>query len=216
MIEIRNLSKYYPTKFGAKFVFRDLNIAIPDDRDVAILGGNGAGKSTLLRILGGLDQGNSGKVVTRNMLSWPLALSTGLVNEMTARENVRFVSRLYGMRANPDVEAYIAEFAELGESFDMPIGEYSSGMRSKFNFALSMGFDFDTYLIDEIMAVGDQHFKKKCRNALEQKRETSNIILVSHDMKLVREHCNAAILLAFGHGEFYESVDNAIYRYRNL
>lgn len=216
MIRVHNLSKYYPTKAGAKYVFRNLNFILPNDRDIAILGGNGSGKSTLLRIMAGLDHGTHGKIITKNLLSWPLALSTGLVQQMTGRENVRFIVRLYGMRANPDVEAYVAEFAELGAEFDEPIKNYSSGMRAKFNFALSMGFNFDTYLIDEIMSVGDVSFKKKCTRALEEKRQSANIILVSHDLATIREHCNAALLLAYGQAEFYENVENAILRYRFL
>jgi len=216
MIRLEGMSKYYPTRFGPKYVLRDLNISLPDDRDIAILGANGAGKTTLLRLLGGIDFPSYGKIHSDRFISWPLALSSGFQKNMTGRENVRFVCRVHGVRNTSAIEEYVQEFCELGESFDLPVGSYSSGMSVKYSFAVSMGFDFDTYLMDEIMSVGDTAFRKKCSQALSEKRESSNIILVSHNEKTVREQCNAAILLAYGRAEFYESIDRALYRYRNL
>ncbi|MCK0067992.1 ABC transporter ATP-binding protein [Kordiimonas laminariae] len=216
MIRFENVSKYFPTRFGPKYVFKNLNVEIPSDRDVAILGVNGAGKSTLVRLLGGTDFPSLGRIVTDRFISWPLGLGAGFQASMSGRENVRFVCRIHGIRNTRDYEDFVLEFSEIGRSFELPVGSYSSGMRAKFGFAVSMAFDFDTYLIDEIMAVGDQAFKKKCSATLTEKRETANIVLVSHDEKIVREHCNAAILLAYGGAEYYESVDRALFRYRNL
>lgn len=216
MIKLQNVSKYYPTRFGPKYVFKNLNISIPDDRDIAILGVNGAGKSTLLRLIGGIDFPSSGKIKSDRFISWPLALSSGFQKLMTGRENVRFVSRIHGVRKTHEVEEFVKEFSELGDNFELPVGGYSSGMKAKFSFAVSMGFDFDTYLMDEIMSVGDARFREKCETAITEKRESSNIILVSHQMNTIRKHCNAAILLAYGRAEFYESVDRAIYRYKKL
>lgn len=216
MIKLDNVSKYYPTRFGPKYVLRDINVEIPSDRDIAILGANGAGKSTLLRLLGGIDFPSKGKILSKRFISWPLGLSTGFQKKMTGRENVRFICRIHGITETRDIEDYVLEFSELGNAFDLPVGGYSSGMRAKFGFSVSMGFDFDTYLMDEITAVGDQHFRKKCSQAMSEKRETSNIILVSHDVSLMQELCDAAILLAYGRADFYESVDQAIYRYKNL
>jgi len=216
MIRLEGVSKYYPTRFGPKYVLRNLNIDIPGDRDVAILGSNGAGKSTLLRLLGGIDFPSQGRIISKRFISWPLGLASGFQKRMTGRENVRFVCRIHGINETADIENYVLEFSELGRAFDLPIGGYSSGMRAKFGFAVSMGFDFDTYLMDEITAVGDQHFRKKCSQAMSDKRESSNIILVSHDLSLIKEQCNAAILLAYGRADFYESVDQAIYRYKNI
>ena len=213
MISLQNISKYYPTRFGPNYILKDLNIDIPDDRDIAILGRNGSGKTTLMRIIGGIDHPNKGRVVSNRFISWPLGIGTGFNGVMTGRENVRYVCRIHGVKETKHVEAFVREFSEIGENFDLPIGGYSSGMRMRYGFAVSMGFDFDTYLMDEIMAVGDAEFKQKCSETLKQKRSTSNIILVSHNMDIVREHCNAAILLAYGRAEFYESVDQAIYRY---
>jgi capsular polysaccharide transport system ATP-binding protein len=216
MIRLEHVSKYYPTRFGPKYVLKDLNIDLPDDRDIAILGENGAGKSTLLRLLGGIDFPSHGNIHSDRFISWPLALSSGFQRGMSGRENVRFVCRIHGIRETGSIEEFVKDFSGLGESFELPVGSYSSGMGSKYGFAVSMGFNFDTYLIDEITAVGDADFRKKCKQALIEKRETSNIILVSHDENMVREQCNAAILLAYGRAEFYESVDYALYRYRNL
>ncbi|UTW56253.1 ABC transporter ATP-binding protein [Kordiimonas sp. SCSIO 12610] len=213
MISLKNVSKYYPTRFGPNYILKDLNIDIPDDRDVAILGKNGAGKTTLMRMIGGIDFPTRGKIVSDRFISWPLGIATGFNAVMTGRENVRYVCRIHGIKDTRPVEEFVREFAEIDDNFDLPIGGYSSGMRMKYGFAVSMGFDFDTYLMDEIMAVGDAAFKQKCSDTLKNKRSTSNIILVSHNMDIIREHCNAAIFLAYGRAEFYESVEQAIYRY---
>lgn len=216
MIRLESVSKYYPTRFGPRYVFKDMNLSLPDDRDIAILGQNGAGKSTLLRLIGGIDFPSSGKIVSDRFISWPLALGSGFHKAMTGRENVRFVCRIHGVEDTAEIEEFVKEFAEIGNNFELPVGSYSSGMRTKFSFAVSMGFDFDTYLMDEILAVGDAAFKRKCNEALAAKRENANIILVSHNEDNIREHCNAAILLAYGRVEFYESVERALYRYQRL
>jgi capsular polysaccharide transport system ATP-binding protein len=216
MISLENVSKYYPTRFGPKYVLRDLNVNIPDDRDIAILGANGAGKSTLLRMIGGIDFPSSGTIRSDRFISWPLALQSGFQGVMTGRENVRFICRIHGVRETAEIEEFVKDFCELGDNFELPVQSYSSGMRSKYGFAVSMGFDFDTYLIDEIMSVGDESFRKKCEKAITEKRESANIILVSHNVGTLQKHCNAAILLAYGRAEFYESVDRAIFRYKSL
>ena len=216
MIALNNVSKYFPTKYGAKFVFRNLNLILPADRDIGVLGRNGAGKTTLMNMLARVDFPTEGEILTDRFISWPLGLSSGLANTATGRENVRFVHHLYGMRSHPNIEQYVKDFAELGREFDMPINSYSSGMRVRYNFALSMGFNFDTYLVDEAMAVGDASFKRKCREAFAAKREVSNIILVTHQMNNVREHCNAAVVLANGRADFYEDIEEAIWRYERL
>lgn len=216
MIRLEKLSKYFPTRFGPRYIFRDLDLVLPGDRDIAILGKNGAGKSTLMNILGGLEAPSAGRVVTDRVISWPLGLVTGFQPDMTGRENVRFICRVLGVTETAEVEDYVKEFSEVGDDFELPVGGYSSGMRSRYNFAVSMGFDFDTYLLDEIMAVGDAAFRKKCDITLDQKRESANIIMVSHQAGAIRRHCNAAILLAYGRAEFYEDVDRALYRYQLL
>ncbi|MFC3051690.1 ABC transporter ATP-binding protein [Kordiimonas pumila] len=216
MIRLEHVSKYYPTRFGPKYVLKNLTFSVPDDRDVAILGVNGAGKSTLIRLLGGIDFPSHGKIHSDRFISWPLALASGFQNSMSGRENVRFVCRIHGIEKTKEIEEFVKEFSELGKSFELPVGSYSSGMKSKYSFAVSMGFDFDTYLLDEIMAVGDASFKRKCSKALADKRASANIILVSHNEGTIKEHCNAAILLAYGRAEFYESIDRALFRYQNL
>jgi len=216
VITLNSVSKYYPTRFGPRYVLKNLNFTLPDDRDIALVGANGAGKSTLLRMLGGIDFPSFGRIASDRFISWPLALASGFQGKMTGRENVRFVCRIHGVRETADIEEYVKDFSELGRNFELPVGSYSSGMRAKYSFAVSMGFDFDTYLIDEITAVGDAAFRKKCKQALEEKRSSSNVIMVSHDESTLKAQCNAAILLAYGRAEFYESVERALYRYRNL
>ncbi len=160
MIKFENVSKYYPTRFGPKYVLQNLNMVLPSDRDVAILGANGAGKTTLMRLLGGTDFPSFGQIKTDKFISWPLGLGSGFQGVMSGRENVRFICRIHGIRDTGDIEAFVHEFSELGKSFELPVNSYSSGMQAKCGFEVSRGFAFDTYLLDAIMAVGDSSFRK--------------------------------------------------------
>lgn len=216
MIELQNVSKYYPTRFGRQYVLKEVTFTLPADRNIAILGANGAGKSTLLRLLGGMDMPSRGKIVRHNRVSWPLALSGGFQGSMTGRENTRFICRIHGIYDTHPVEEWVKAFSEIGKAFELPIKNYSSGMKSKFSFAVSMAFEFDTYLIDEITAVGDARFKKKCNDVFEQKQQSANLIMVSHDMGTLRRQCDMGILLHQGVLSLYPDIEEAIARYTTL
>lgn len=185
MIKIENLTKSYRTPKGRHYVFKDLNIELPSGKSIALIGRNGAGKSTLLRMIGGIDRPDSGKIVTDSSISWPVGLSGGFQGSLTGRENVKFVARLYAKKEElKEKVTFVEEFAELGKYFDMPIKTYSSGMRSRLGFGLSMAFKFDYYLVDEITAVGDARFKKKCLDIFNSKRRYSNFLMVTHSLNL--------------------------------
>ncbi|NHC03364.1 ABC transporter ATP-binding protein [Acinetobacter sp. 187] len=216
MIELKNLTKSFVTPKGRHYVFKDLNAILPENKSVALLGKNGAGKSTLLRIIGGIDYADQGQVITNKSISWPVALSGGFQGSLTARQNVRFVARLYV--DNEDqvdyVVNFVEEFAEIGKYFDMPIKSYSSGMRSRIGFGLSMAFNFDYYLLDEAGAVGDASFRQKSQRLLDELKESSNIIMVSHDLKDLTRNCDVAFLVRDGKAEFYEDVLEAVEVYK--
>ncbi|SIR65082.1 capsular polysaccharide transport system ATP-binding protein [Aeromonas sp. RU39B] len=216
MIELNNVSKSYSTRFGLHHVLRDVSLTLPGNRNIAILGSNGAGKSTLLRLLGGMDMPSRGHVKRHGRVSWPLALTGGFQGSMSGRENVRFVCRIHGQRDTRATEEWVKAFSEIGQHFELPIKSYSSGMRSKFSFAVSMAFDFDTYLIDEITAVGDARFKRKCAEVFEQKQQSANLIMVSHDMGTLHRQCQMAILLDQGSLTLFDDMDAAIKRYQSL
>lgn len=216
MITIENLTKSYRTPKGRHYVFKDLNIELPSNKSVALIGRNGAGKSTLLRMIGGIDRPDSGKIITDRTISWPVGLAGGFQGSLTGRDNVKFVSRLY---AKPEKlrekVAFVEEFSELGNYFDMPIKTYSSGMKSRLGFGLSMAFNFDYYLVDEITSVGDARFKKKCAALIKQKHEESNFLMVSHSLSLLKEFCDIAILVSRDNKiKIYNSVDDAINSYK--
>ena len=216
MIELRALTKSFVTPKGRHYVFKDLNAILPENKSVALLGKNGAGKSTLLRILGGIDFADSGQVITKNSISWPVALSGGFQGSLTARQNVRFVARLYvDTEEQVDyVVRFVEEFAEIGKYYDMPIKSYSSGMRSRIGFGLSMAFNFDYYLLDEAGAVGDASFRKKSQNLLNELKESSNLIMVSHDLKDLTQNCDVAFLVRDGKAEYFEDVQEAVEVYK--
>ncbi|MCR3901582.1 ABC transporter ATP-binding protein [Aeromonas hydrophila] len=216
MITLDNVSKYYPTKFGRHYVLKDVSFTLPGDRNIGILGANGAGKSTLLRLLGGMDMPNKGKVTRHSRVSWPLALSGGFQGSMTGRENTRFVCRIHGVHDTAAVEEWVKEFSEIGKHFELPIKGYSSGMKSKFSFAVSMAFDFDIYLTDEITSVGDARFKQKCIDVFTQKRQTASLIMVSHDMKTLRQQCDMGIVLQNGQLTLHDDIEDAITIYQKL
>ncbi|HEC0887536.1 TPA: ABC transporter ATP-binding protein, partial [Escherichia coli] len=191
MIKIENLTKSYRTPTGRHYVFKDLNLEIPSGKSVAFIGRNGAGKSTLLRMIGGIDRPDSGKIITNKTISWPVGLAGGFQGSLTGRENVKFVARLYA-KSNELHEkiAFVESFSELGKYFDMPLKTYSSGMRSRLGFGLSMAFKFDYYLVDEVTAVGDMRFKSKCLNVFNSKKEESCFIMVSHSLNSLKDYCD--------------------------
>lgn len=215
MIQIRNLSKSYRTPVGRHYVFKNLTVDIPSGVSVGLIGRNGAGKSTLLRILGGMDRPDCGSVHTDCTVSWPVGLSSGFQGSMTGRENVKFVARLYADKHElPEKVAFVETFAELGKHFDMPMKTYSSGMKSRLGFGLSMAFDFDYYLIDEVTAVGDASFKAKSARLMEGKRRQSQFLMVSHSMAEIQRLCDAALLLGREGVRYYNQIDEAIEAYK--
>jgi len=218
MIEFKNVTKSYRTNKGRQYVFRDLSFRIPDGRNVALIGRNGAGKSTLMRLLGGLDTADSGKIISDRSISWPVGLSGGFQGSLTGRQNVKFICRVYGAEYEQMREkvAYVEEFAEIGKYFDQPVKTYSTGMRARVAFGLSLAFDFDCYLVDEAMSVGDAHFKAKAAAAFQARVDRANIILVTHGMNQVRKMCNFVMLVNHGHIEMFEDVEAGIAAYMKL
>ncbi|ATO19228.1 ABC transporter ATP-binding protein [Acinetobacter sp. LoGeW2-3] len=216
MIELKNLTKSYATPTGRHYVFKNLNAILPENKSVALLGKNGAGKSTLLRVIGGIDYPDTGQVITNKSISWPVALSGGFQGSLTARQNVRFVARLYVSNEEEvdHVVRFVEEFAEIGKYFDMPMKSYSSGMRSRIGFGLSMAFNFDYYLLDEAGAVGDRSFRKKSQVLLDNLKQNSNIIMVSHNVKDLVRNCDVAFLVRDGQAEYFDNVQDAVEVYK--
>lgn len=200
MIEVINVSKYYKVQGKKHTVFRNLSLCINSGQRIAFMGRNGAGKSTLLRILCGIEKPSSGMVNITSSLSWPVGVAGGFIGSLTGKENVKFVCRLFMKDSEETKEkiSFVRDFAEIGHYFDMPVQTYSSGMRARLAFGLSMAFDFDFYIVDEALAVGDAVFKKKCKALFCQKSETKGIIMVSHSLNVIREFCDQGIFL---HGD---------------
>lgn len=191
MIELRNVTKSYITKHGRHYVYKNVNAIFPEGKSVGIIGPNGAGKSTLLRLIGKIDYPDSGEIITNKSISWPVAFSGGFQGSLTGFEIVKFVCMIYG--ANGDMLekiSFVKEFTELGDYFDMPVKTYSAGMKARLAFALSMAFDFDYYLIDEVTAVGDINFRKKCNQILREKLQKSKVIMTSHNIETVKQFCD--------------------------
>ncbi|HYQ50935.1 ABC transporter ATP-binding protein [Pseudomonas sp. NPDC089395] len=217
MFELRNVTKSYLTPNGRRYVFRNLSLAIPPGKNIGLIGRNGAGKSTLMRLLGGADVPDSGTIATDRSISWPVGLTGGFQGSMSGRDNIKFVCRIYGATGDAMREKirYVQEFAEIGDWIDEPIKTYSSGMRSRVAFGLSMAFDFDYYLIDEVMSVGDAQFKRKCADVFKEKMQKSNVVLVSHSMPEIEKLCDIVLLVRDGGIQVYEDVAEGIKAYNS-
>ena len=216
MIELRSLTKSYPTRQGRRYVFRDLSFTFPTGVSIGLIGRNGAGKSTLLRLLGGIDQPDSGHVVTDKRISWPVGLAGGFNGNLTARENVQFVCRVngaFGSELRDKVE-FVRAFADIGDYFDLPMSSFSSGMRSRVAFGLSMAFDFDYYLIDEVMAVGDAQFKARSKEVMTERLKKANVIMTSHNMADIRQYCGVVVHVDDGHVAVYDDIELGIRAYQ--
>jgi capsular polysaccharide transport system ATP-binding protein len=208
VIELSQISKAYPTRSGTNVVLDRITFSFPARTNFGILGKNGAGKSTLLRILAGTEQADSGTIHHRGLVSWPIGFAGGFNGSLSGEENCRFVARIYGADID-DVVGFTMDFAELGEYFYMPVKTYSSGMRARLAFGLSMAIEFDAYLVDEVTAVGDASFQEKCRRAFQERSDRSSVIIVSHQLHTVRDYCTHCAVLKQGKLLVFDSVDEA-------
>lgn len=215
MIEIRNLTKSYRIDGGRHYVFRDVSAVFPENANIGIIGPNGGGKSTFLRLLGGIDHPDSGRILSNKTFSWPLALKGGFISHLSGRENCRMVCNLYGLTPRIITRKLeeIKELSGIGKYFEEPVKYYSSGMGGRLGFALSMSFDFDYFLIDEITSVGDAHFKTLAKKTLEEKARKSRVIMVSHSMGDLKKFCDVAVLVSNGQFRVFDNLDEAIRAY---
>ena len=209
MIRFEHLTKSFHLRGERKVVIDDLNLTLPTGKSLALLGRNGAGKSTLLEMIAGTMRPDSGRIVSDGSISWPVGFGGSFHGELTGAQNVRFIARIYGVDTDGLI-AFVEDFAELGKYFDMPVRSYSSGMRSRLTFGASMGIHFDTYLVDEVTAVGDAAFKRKSRAVFAERMKTSSAIMVNHSMGQVRQYCDAGIVLENGQMQYFDDLEEAI------
>jgi capsular polysaccharide transport system ATP-binding protein len=208
MIRLDNVVKFYRLREGRKVVLRNLTATFPKT-NVAILGANGAGKSTLLRLIAGTELPDSGTVLREGRISWPLGFAGSFNGTLSGAENVRFVARIYGEDTERVLE-FVEAFSELGEFFRMPVSSYSSGMRARLAFGVSMAVAFDYYLVDEITAVGDDKFRQKCFTTFKEKLAHSSIIMISHSKATLKQYCQFGAVLHEGELTMCEDLDEAI------
>lgn len=209
MIEFRNVTKYYPTPHGRKVVLDDLTLTLPAGTKLGVLGRNGAGKSTFLSMIGGTTRPNRGEIRRHASISWPLGFGGTFHPDLTGAQNVRFVARIYG-RDTDELVKYVENFAELGEFMDMPLRSYSSGMKARLAFGMSMGIAFDWYLVDEITAVGDAAFKRKSLSFFKNRLRNAGLLMVSHSVNTIRSYCTSGLVLEKGRATYYDNVQAAI------
>ena len=217
MIIAENIHKRYRTPTGmGKWVLKGLSFTIPPKTNVGIIGANGAGKSTLLRILGGVDQPNKGWVERNCRMSWPMGYGGGLQGSLTGRQNSRFVCRLHGHEEDiKDRVAFIEGFAELGEAFDEPVRNYSSGMKSRLNFAMSLAFDFDVYISDEVTAARDARMRQKVADAFKDLINRSGLLMAAHSESTLKQFCQSGIFLQDGQAQWFDDIDDALKAYKD-
>lgn len=218
MIELINVSKSYVVQGKKKDILHNVSLTIHPGERIGIMGKNGAGKSTLLRLLCGVEKPSSGTIKITSRLSWPVGVSGGFLPNLTGRENIKFICRLFmdeNDRAKERIH-FVKEFAEIGDYFDMPVKTYSSGMRSRLAFSVSMAFDFDFYIIDEALAVGDAAFKQKCKDIFNQKAHQKGIIMVSHGIRTLKDFCDRGIFLNNKQMIKSDNINEIIQLYENL
>lgn len=215
MIEAKNIYKRYRHHRTRDWILKDLNFQIPTGVSVGLVGSNGVGKSTLLRLIGGMDTPDKGNITRDCRVSWPIGLAGGFQGTMTGRQNCTFVARVHGDEAKLErILDYVQEFAEIGKAFDQPVKTYSSGMRARLAFGLSLAFDFDVYLSDEATAVGDAVFKEKAKKAFVEKVGQASLIMVSHSEGILKDLCQAGLWLKNGQALWFDDINEALFEYR--
>lgn len=215
MIQIHDLYKRYHNHHGSHWVLENINLVIPTGVSVGLVGRNGAGKSTLLRLIGDMDTPERGTIQRDCRVSWPIGLTGGFQPSMTGRQNVKCIARIHGGQAAvKHAVEFVQDFAEIGQAFDEPVRTYSSGMRSRLAFGLSLAFDFDVYLSDEATSVGDVTFKAKATKAFKERVGRSSLIIVSHAEGILKELCQAGIWLDQGQATWFDSIHDALAAYK--
>lgn len=209
MIELRGITKRFPLADGRKTVLDNVSAIFPTGSSVALLGRNGAGKSTLLKIIAGTMHPTSGEVLSTGTISYPVGFAGSFHPDLTGLQNTRFVARIYGVDTE-DLVDFVRDFAELGEHYFMPLRTYSSGMRSRLSFGVSMGIPFDTYLVDEVTSVGDGAFKDKSVRVFAARREKAGAIVVSHSPPMIRRICDIGAVLEDGNMIMYDDIEAAL------
>lgn len=209
MIHLENLSKRFTVNGRTTVVARDINVTFPSHEAIGLLGHNGAGKSTLLRMIAGVVRPDRGGVHTTGTVSWPVGFSGSFHPDLTGAQNTRFIARVYDADAD-GLLSFVEGFADLGHHFHLPFRNYSSGMRSRLAFGVSMGIHFDTYLVDEVTSVGDGYFREKSKAYFRNRLLNSGAILVSHSMSMIRSICSSAAVLHAGNLTYYTDVEEAI------
>ena len=209
MIRLENLTKSFIVQGERRVVIDNLDLTLPSGKSLALLGRNGAGKSTLMQLIAGSMRPDSGRVVSDGTISWPVGFGGSFHNDLTGVQNTRFIARIYGVDTD-ELTDFVADFAELGKFFYEPIRTYSSGMKSRLAFGVSMGIHFDTYLVDEITAVGDAAFKQKSKRFFIDRMKTSGAIFVSHSMPELRDFCDSGVVLDHGRMTYFDDVKDAI------
>ncbi|HET6535581.1 MAG TPA: ABC transporter ATP-binding protein [Sphingomicrobium sp.] len=215
MIRLINVCKDYRTRAGMRRVLDAINLTIEPGEHLGILGRNGAGKSTLIRLISGAELPTLGQIERDMSVSWPLAFSGGFQGALTGADNVRFICRIYGVDFRPRFE-FVKEFSELGIYLNEPVASYSSGMKARLAFAISMTIDFDCYLIDEVMAVGDARFRERCRVELFEKRRDKAKLIVSHSHRQLKGNCDRFLLIEEGRMKEYEDFEEVYFEYKAL
>jgi ABC-type polysaccharide/polyol phosphate transport system ATPase subunit len=215
MITLKNVCKDYPTRAGPRRVLNNINLTIHPGERVGILGRNGAGKSTLIRLISGSEPPTLGSIHRNMSVSWPLAFSGGFHGSLTGADNVRFICRIYGVDFRPRFE-FVEEFSELGLYMNEPVASYSSGMKARLAFAISMTIDFDCYLIDEVMAVGDARFRERCKVELFEKRRDKAKLIVSHSHRQLKGNCDRFLLIEDGRIEEHDDFKEVYFRYKQI
>jgi len=212
MIRLENLCKTFWTGGRPKVVADNLNATFPSGVSVGLLGRNGAGKSTLMQMISGTMAPDSGRIVSTGTISWPVGFSGSFHRDLSGAQNTRFVARVYGIDTD-ELSRFVEDFSELGAHYHMPIRTYSSGMRSRLSFGVSMGIRFDTYLVDEVTSVGDAAFRSKSREVFSERLRHSGAVVVSHGLRLLRQICTAGAVLEGGRLTYYDDIEDAIARH---
>lgn len=213
MIRLSNVHKDYPSNHGIRHILKDINLTISPGERIGILGRNGAGKSTLIRLISGAEPPTSGTIERHMSVSWPLAFSGGFQAGLTGADNVRFICRIYGVDYHSRFK-FVEDFSELGSYLHEPVSTYSSGMRARLAFAISMTVDFDCYLIDEVLAVGDQRFRDRCRDELFDKRKHKAMLIVSHSHRYLKGNCDRFLLFRDGTIEEHSDFEEVYFQYK--